>query len=144
MFVAGHAHNVERMLQGKNWEGRSKTAGSAKYMVYCSTKVDKAATSWPKGRGVAGGAAHVICRIIGYTRPGREARPAEIGGGQWPLDWELDNLTRLSPPNGIKLPNGVGQGALHPNNANKHLIAPFAAIKRWLKSHAAHTNNNKE
>ena len=135
VFVSGHTHNVLRMLNGKNWEGKSKTAGAAIYMVYCSTKTDRAATSWPSGQGVAKGAAHIICRITGYNRPGREDRPVEMGGGKWAVDWTLDQITRLSAPDGIALPKGVGRGALHPGTQNNHLIAPFAKIKWWLQNH---------
>jgi len=135
VFVTGHSHNVAKFLSGRKWwEGKTKTAGNARYVIYCSNKQDSRKTTWPSAD-IDLGAAHFLFEIVGYAKPGREDRPRELGGGKWPVEWLLRKVATLGPPFNIRLDNGVGRGALYPNDANPHLKKPFEEVKIWLTRH---------
>lgn len=70
--------------------------------------------------------------VCGYTRPGREQRPKALGGGAWPVEWQLRKIATFGPPFSIYLETGVGQGALHPTAANPHLTLAFQQVQSWL------------
>jgi hypothetical protein len=125
VFLAGHPHNVKRMLGDKSWEGQSRRTG-ADWLIYCSSK--RATAAWPMPEGIKKGRACVVTRILGIQKPGREHRPMCLGGGLWPYDWILGPRHSVA----VQLPAGVGQGPRHPTANNPHLVIPFAQIKRAM------------
>jgi hypothetical protein len=122
IFLAGHTHNVRRMLGDKFWEGQCKKT-TAKWLVYCSTT--RATKAWTLATGIEGSTAYVLVQILRMQAPGREHRPENMGGGLWAYDWILG--TRY--PIKVKLTEGVGQGPRYPTVINPHLVAPFKKIK---------------
>jgi hypothetical protein len=133
VFVCGHSYNVAQFLADtKTWEGKTKTAGRAKYLIYCSNKVDKKTSAWTSNVEVVMGVVHMLFEITGYVRPGREQRPTELGGGAWPVEWQLRKIATFGPPFSIHLETGVGRGALHPTAANPHLTSAFQQVQSWL------------
>ena len=136
MFVAGHSHNVAQFLSKRKWwEGKTKTAGKARYVIYCSNKKDNKTSEWTSDKTIDMGVAHIVFEITKYVRPGREKRPEDMGGGEWPVEWILRTVATLGPPFDINLKSGVGQGALHPSDGNCHLQEPFEQVKIWLTMH---------
>ena len=128
-FCAGHSFNVRRLIDhqstGKKFEGKG-TATSAQYVAYCSCKKDNENLGWHTDPTIEPGCVHAVCKVIGFTRPGREG---------YAVDWDFGEIVQVKPP--IPLPEGVGRGAAFFPLRNPHLQEPFASLVQFLQSGSA-------
>ena len=127
-FCVGHSFNVRRLLDHektrKNYEGKKK-ATTARFIAYCSCKNDNKNLGWKTDSGIKPGCVYAVCKVIGFTKPGREG---------YTVDWDFGHIIEVKPP--IPLPKGVGRGTVFFPRNNPHLQQPFAKLTEFLRLHS--------